>query len=128
MTQNLNSPIPEGPAQDAEPTGDRRPSNLALAGAGSLLAVLAFLGGTAVGHAWDGSTTQQNQFGGPGGGRQFPGQQGQQGQVPGQQGQAPGQQGQPGQGQDGSGQSGSGQNGGGQNGDVQSGDGQMRSG
>jgi hypothetical protein len=69
--------------------GDSRPSNLVLAGAGSLLAVLAFLGGTAVGHAWDGFNTQQNQ-GGPGGGRQFPqfpaqqGQQGQQGQVPGQ--------------------------------------------
>jgi hypothetical protein len=45
-----------------------------LAGAGSALAVLAFLGGTAVGHAWDGTGTQQNQFGGPGGGRQFPGQ------------------------------------------------------
>lgn len=68
-----------------------RPGNLMLAGAGSLLAVLAFLGGMAVGHSWDGTPTQQNQFG-PGGGRQFPGQgNGQggagQGTVPGQQGQ-----------------------------------------
>lgn len=74
---------------------DGRPSTLVLAGAGSLLAVLAFLGGTAVGHAWgsSGSGTGQTQFNGPGGGfRQLP-QQGQgqgqgQGQVP-QQGQLP---------------------------------------
>jgi len=46
-----------------------------LAGAGSLLAVLAFLGGMAVGHSWDGTANQQNQFGGPGGGfPPFPGQ------------------------------------------------------
>jgi hypothetical protein len=70
--------------QTGDGKGGDRPSNLVLAGAGSLLAVLAFLGGAAVGHAWDGFNTQQNQFGGPGGGRQFPGQQGQQGQVPGQ--------------------------------------------
>lgn len=108
MTQNTNPPTPEGPThrftnhppapspsthpgdaavagqQAGEGTGrgDGRPSNLVLAGAGSLLAVLAFLGGTAVGHAWDGFNTQQNQFGGPGGGgRQFPGQNG---QFPGQ--------------------------------------------
>jgi len=67
---------------------------MVLAGAGSLLAVLAFLGGMAVGHAWDGSSTTPNQFGGPGGFRQFPGN-GQNG-VPGQQ---QGQQGQPQQGQ-----------------------------
>ncbi|MFG1816263.1 hypothetical protein ACGFIF_21085 [Kribbella sp. NPDC049174] len=105
MTQNTNPPAneaqwqaaragtPDEPApaaghqaEEGKGKGDGRPSNLVLAGAGSLLAVLAFLGGTAVGHAWDGSSTQQNQFGGPGGGggRQFPGQQGQQGQVPGQ--------------------------------------------
>ncbi len=110
MTQNTNPPMPGNEAQwqaaragtpddsaaaaSAEAVAGHkesgakaggRPSNLVLAGAGSLLAVLAFLGGTAVGHAWDGSSTQQNQFGGPGGGgRQFPGQQGQQGQVPGQ--------------------------------------------
>ncbi|TDD15380.1 hypothetical protein E1218_31585 [Kribbella turkmenica] len=99
MTQYIDPPTPEGPAPDEQPKGDGRPGNLALAGAGSVLAVLAFLGGTAVGHAWDGPATQQDQFGGQGGGRQFPGQQGQQGQAPGQQGQVPGQQGQaPGQG------------------------------
>ncbi|MDX6258549.1 MAG: hypothetical protein QOH84_237 [Kribbellaceae bacterium] len=81
-----------------------RPSGLVLAGAGSLLAVLAFLGGTAVGHAWGGSgATTPTQFGPGGGGRQFPGQQGQvpgQGTVPGQ-----GQQGTvPGQGRQGAGQ------------------------
>lgn len=53
--------------------GGKRPSNLVLAGAGSVLAVLAFLGGMAVGHSWDGSSNQQGQFGGPGGGRGFPG-------------------------------------------------------
>jgi hypothetical protein len=47
--------------------GSGRPSNLMLAGAGSILAVLAFLGGMAVGHSWDGTTNQQSQFGGPGG-------------------------------------------------------------
>jgi hypothetical protein len=137
MTQNTNPPIPEDPAhsftnhpgapgpQPAGPslpgssasgaqqqTGDGkggdRPSNLVLAGAGSLLAVLAFLGGAAVGHAWDGFNTQQNQFGGPGGGRQFPGQQGQQGQLPGQDGQGQGTTGQ-GQGTMGQGQGTTGQ-------------------
>jgi hypothetical protein len=124
MSQNTNPPMPgneaqwqaaragtpdEGAAapasaeavagQEGSDAKGGRPSNLVLAGAGSLLAVLAFLGGTAVGHAWDGTSTQQNQFGGPGGGgRQFPGQQGQQGQVPGQQGQVPGQGTAPGQG------------------------------
>ena len=56
-----------------------RASGLALAGAGCLLAALAFLGGTAVGHAWgsSGSGTEQTQFNGPGGGfRQPPGQPG----------------------------------------------------
>lgn len=62
-------------------SSDGKPTGLVLAGAGSLLAVLAFLGGTAVGHAWGGSAgTGQTQFGGPGGG-QFPGQGG---QFPGQ--------------------------------------------
>ena len=43
-----------------------------LAGAGSILAVLAFLGGMAVGHSWDGTSNQQGQFGGPGGGFRGP--------------------------------------------------------
>jgi hypothetical protein len=81
-------------------SSDGKPTGLALAGAGSLLAVLAFLGGTAVGHAWGGSTgTDQTQFGGPGGGgrfRQLPGQ-----TVPGQGGTG---QGGTGQGQGGTGQ------------------------
>jgi hypothetical protein len=85
------------PVEQANPEGR---SNRMLAGAGSLLAVLAFLGGMAVGHSWDGSSNQQNQFGGPGtgfrGGQQQPGQQ----QVPGQQ-QLPGQQQVPGQQQNG---------------------------
>jgi hypothetical protein len=86
-------------------SSDGKPTGLALAGAGSLLAVLAFLGGTAVGHAWGGTAgTDQTQFGGPGGGRfrQLPGQtqggtgQGGTGTVPGQgnqqgQGTVPGQ-------------------------------------
>jgi hypothetical protein len=56
------------PAQQPEVAqGSGRPSNLMLAGAGSILAVLAFLGGMAVGHSWDGTTNQQSQFGGPGG-------------------------------------------------------------
>jgi hypothetical protein len=66
---------------------DGRPSGLVLAGAGSLLAVLAFLGGTAVGHAWGSSGgTGQTQFNGPGGGgfQQFPGQGTGQGTQPGQ--------------------------------------------
>jgi hypothetical protein len=66
----------QGTAAEGKPAraADGRPSGLVLAGAGSLLAVLAFLGGTAVGHAWGGSgDSQQQQF--PGGGfRQFPGQ------------------------------------------------------
>jgi hypothetical protein len=87
--------------QAPEKAGGSRPSGLVLAGAGSLLAVLAFLGGTAVGHAWGGASGTTPTQGGPGGGfRQFPGQQG---QVPGQ-GTVP-QQGQqrtvPGQGQQG---------------------------
>ncbi|RZT12697.1 hypothetical protein EV649_7062 [Kribbella sp. VKM Ac-2569] len=55
------------PAQEPEVTKGGRPSNLVLAGAGSILAVLAFLGGMAVGHSWDGTSNQQGQFGGPGG-------------------------------------------------------------
>jgi hypothetical protein len=103
---------PAGNTQGAPVTGkgrwrssDGKPTGLALAGAGSLLAVLAFLGGTAVGHAWGGTAgTDQTQFGGPGGGRfrQLPGQtqggtgQGGTGTVPGQgnqqgQGTVPGQ-------------------------------------
>jgi hypothetical protein len=39
-----------------------------------LLAVLAFVGGMAVGHSWDGTSTQQNQFPGGGGFGRFPGQ------------------------------------------------------
>ncbi|GAA1679279.1 hypothetical protein GCM10009745_23820 [Kribbella yunnanensis] len=76
-------------------TNPQLPSGKVLAGAGSLVAVLAFLGGMAVGHAWDGSSSGTTQFGGPGGGgfRQLPGNG--QGGVPGQQVQ-PGQQGQPG--------------------------------
>ncbi|TDD62484.1 hypothetical protein E1263_03330 [Kribbella antibiotica] len=85
-------------ATPARETNTGRPSGLVLAGAGSLVAVLAFLGGMAVGHAWDGSSTTPTQFGGPGGGglRQFPGN-GQGGQVPpGQTQPQQGQQGQPG--------------------------------
>jgi hypothetical protein len=82
-------------------SADGKPTGLALAGAGSLLAVLAFLGGTAVGHAWGGGTSpaDQTQFGGPGGGRfrQFPGQGGT-GTVP-NQGQGQGQGTVPNQGQ-----------------------------
>jgi hypothetical protein len=89
---------------DGKGQGDGRPSNLVLAGAGSLLAVLAFLGGTAVGHAWDGFNTQQNQGGPGGGGRQFPGFPGQQGQVPGQGTTGQGQGTVPGQGQGATGQ------------------------
>ncbi len=76
---------PSSPPQAAESKGrgTRTPSGLALAGAGSILAVLAFLGGTAVGHAWGSGSAgnEQTQFGGPGGGRmrQFPGN-----QLPGQ--------------------------------------------
>jgi hypothetical protein len=102
---NPGNPAPGAPgaanAVPAEATaarkgkaGDGRPSNLMLAGAGTLLAVLAFLGGTAVGHAWGSSgATDQTQL--PGGGRfrQFPGQ----GQQPGQ-GTVPGQGNQQGQG------------------------------
>jgi hypothetical protein len=75
-----------------------------LAGAGSILAVLAFLGGMAVGHSWDGSSNQQGQFGGPGGGFRGGGQ----GNGTGQNGT-----GQNGTGQNGTGQNGTGQNGGG---------------
>ncbi|TDC21198.1 hypothetical protein [Kribbella albertanoniae] len=78
----------------AEPK-DKRPSGKVLAGAGSLVAVLAFLGGMAVGHAWDGSSTGTTT--GPGGGfRQGPGQGAGQGGGPGQQ-VPPGQQIPPGQ-------------------------------
>ncbi|GAB3817737.1 hypothetical protein [Kribbella italica] len=86
------------PAEEPVAGSRKMPSGLALAGAGSVLAVLAFLGGTAVGHAWgDGAAgNEQTQFGGPGGGgmRQFPGN-----QQPGQgtQQQDPNQQQQPGQ-------------------------------
>ncbi|WP_371405667.1 hypothetical protein OHA10_08770 [Kribbella sp. NBC_00662] len=85
-------PAAHAPAPDAAPS-TKRPSNVALAGAGSILAVLAFLGGMAVGHSWDGTSTQQNQFGGPGGGgfgRGFQGQGNGQGLQPGQ-GTLPGQ-------------------------------------
>jgi hypothetical protein len=62
-----------------EVRGKKTPSGLLLAGAGSVLAALAFLGGTAVGHAWGTGSAgnEQTQFGGPGGGgmRQFPGNQ-----------------------------------------------------
>ncbi|MEV5960192.1 hypothetical protein AB0L70_00430 [Kribbella sp. NPDC051952] len=77
MTQNPTfNPGPVSPSATAAPaTVGKRPSTVVLAGAGSVLAVLAFLGGMAVGHSWDGTSTQQNQFGGPGGG-QFPGQRG----------------------------------------------------
>jgi hypothetical protein len=83
MTQNPTfNPGPVPPPATAAPAaapspeaGGKRPSTVVLAGAGSVLAVLAFLGGMAVGHSWDGTSTQQNQFGGPGGG-QFPGQRG----------------------------------------------------
>lgn len=105
------APAPAAPQAGAAETAGKsggRPSTLVLAGAGSLLAVLAFLGGMAVGHSWNGTSNQQNQFGG-GGGRQFPGQQG---QVPGGTGQGNTGQGQgntgqqgtlPGQGQQGQG-------------------------
>lgn len=58
------------PPEAAKPEGTKggRPSTLMLAGAGSILAVLAFLGGMAVGHSWDGTSNQQGQFGDPGGG------------------------------------------------------------
>ena len=81
--------VPGAPAPGGKSkSSDGKPSGLILAGAGSLLAVLAFLGGTAVGHAWgSGGATQQTQF--PGGGR-FPQGQLPNGQVPG--GQQPGQQ------------------------------------
>jgi hypothetical protein len=107
MTQNPTfNPGPVPPPASASATaatapsaspeaGGKRPSTVMLAGAGSVLAVLAFLGGMAVGHSWDGTSTQQNQFGGPGGG-QFPGQRGQGGN--GQQGTVPGQGTQPGTG------------------------------
>lgn len=78
--------------------GRGRPGNLVLAGAGSILAVLTFLGGMAVGHSWDGSSNQQGQFGGPGGG--FRGGPGQSNTT----------------GQNGTGQNGTGQNGVGQDG------------
>jgi hypothetical protein len=60
-----NNPPAQQP-EVAQPGG--RPSNLMLAGAGSILAVLAFLGGMAVGHSWDGTSNQQGQFGGMRGG------------------------------------------------------------
>jgi hypothetical protein len=85
MTQNINNPAEDlaNPGQNVGATeaaprsadgkwiSGGKPNGLMLAGAGSLLAVLAFLGGTAVGHAWGSSSgggTQQGQFGGPGGG------------------------------------------------------------
>lgn len=69
--QSQGAVPPGGPAAPAGAPGDGdsgRPSTLALAGAGSILAVLAFLGGMAVGHSWDGTSNQQGQFTGPGGG------------------------------------------------------------
>lgn len=90
-------PVSPPAAVPAAGPKEARPSGKVLAGAGSLVAVLAFLGGMAVGHAWDGSSTGTTT--GPGGGfRQFPGQGTGQGGGPGQQVQ-PGQQvpqGQPG--------------------------------
>lgn len=91
--------VPGAPAPGGKPkSSDGKPNGLILAGAGSLLAVLAFLGGTAVGHAWgSGGATQQTQF--PGGGRfpqgQLPNGQVPGGQVPGGQPTQPGQQTQP---------------------------------
>ncbi|WP_328990236.1 hypothetical protein OG394_28755 [Kribbella sp. NBC_01245] len=46
-----------------EPKAER--NNLAIAGAGGILAILAFVAGTAVGHAWE--PTPATQTGGPGG-------------------------------------------------------------
>jgi hypothetical protein len=97
-------PAPAFPGSGAAPAAaapvsekaSGRPSGIVLAGAGSLVAVLAFLGGMAVGHAWDGASTGTTT--GPGGGfRQFPGQGQGQGGAPGQQ--VPPGQVQPGQGQ-----------------------------
>lgn len=95
MTENQNQAAQ--PAEEPTVRGKKAPSGLALAGAGTVLAVLAFLGGTAVGNAWGDGTAgnEQTQFGGPGGGgmRQFPGN-----QQPGQGTQQdPNQQQQPGQ-------------------------------
>jgi hypothetical protein len=75
QAQQQPQPQPQPQAQAPAAAPSARPSGLVLAGAGSLVAVLAFLGGMAVGHAWDGSSTTPTQFGGPGGGgfRQFPG-------------------------------------------------------
>jgi hypothetical protein len=99
MTQQPTFNLSGVPTAPAEPsaaqsgTGDKRPSTVVLAGAGSLLAVLAFLGGMAVGHSWDGTTNQQTQV--PGGQfprGQFPGQGNGQGNVNGRvQGTVPGQ-------------------------------------
>jgi hypothetical protein len=117
MTQNPNPPIPPWAAgnqpeqqyqaaqaaqvvEEPKTRGKKTPSGLALAGAGSILAVLAFLGGTAVGHAWGSGSAgnEQTQFGGPGGGRQFPGNQQNPQNQPGQGTQQdPNQQQQPGQ-------------------------------
>jgi hypothetical protein len=81
----------------AKETLSGMPSGLVMAGAGTILAVLAFLGGTAVGHAWGSSgSTDPGQFGGPG--RFQNGQAPQQGQVPQQGGTQQGQGFQPGQG------------------------------
>lgn len=90
---------PSAPRTEDRSGDGPRPGRLVLAGAGSILAVLAFVGGMAVGHSWDGSSNQQGQFGGPGGGFRggFPGQGN-------------------GTGQNGTGQNGTGQNGTGQNG------------
>jgi hypothetical protein len=83
MTQHQEAQ--PGSTPQPEPTaaapGSQRPGNVVLAGAGSVLAVLAFLGGMAVGHSWDGTSNQQNQFGGPGRGGGFQGN----GQGPGTQ-------------------------------------------
>ncbi|GAA1549408.1 hypothetical protein GCM10009804_02350 [Kribbella hippodromi] len=103
-----------GSAPTQAPTGGatgKRPSTVVLAGAGSVLAVLAFLGGMAVGHSWDGTSNQQGQFGGPGGGFRggFPNQGNGNGTFPGQgTGQGQGSTGQ-GQGTTGQGQGSTGQ-------------------
>lgn len=50
-------------AEAQAPKAER--NNLAIAGAGGILAILAFVAGTAVGHAWE--PTPATQTGGPGG-------------------------------------------------------------
>lgn len=56
-------PPQSGQQETQAPKGER--NNLAIAGAGGILAILAFVAGTAVGHAWE--PTPATQTGGPGG-------------------------------------------------------------